>query len=146
MKSKDELRKINVEDNLAQLFLLCEGVYLISTGFLLFTLTNASSNRGIYNMLSNLMSLDAWSVIFFISGVLLIVSSFQKGSLRSLFILIGGFLGGILLVLYGVAYYDLDNGTDIALGIRYVIVGSFCLVASGLGGREFWVSRMIKKR
>lgn len=121
------------------MFLICEGLYVGVTGMLLFEVDMTQNIGGLYAALASLISLDAWGIVFIVSGLLLIVSAFQKGKLKHLSMLIGGFLGGILLILYGVA--GLDYSVHLAIGMRYAVVGIFMLIIAGIGGRELWVTR-----
>lgn len=136
---KRKLKKINLEDNLAQMFLICEGLYAVMTGFLLFNVDDNYTYNSVYNLLSNMMSLDAWAVLLIISGVMMIVASFQMGRLKALTMGISGSLGGFLMILYGIATYEVN--ASYAIGMRYITVGSFMLVIAFLGFRTLWISR-----
>lgn len=138
-----KLKGINLEDNLAQLFLLCQGLYVTATGFLLFTSNPFTSTSGTYLLLSGMMSLNAWAIIFIISGVSLVASAFLQGRIKSLSMFIGGILGGLLLLLYGVASFD--AASNLAVGARYIIVGAFCLIIAALGGKDLWITRIKRK-
>lgn len=134
-----KLRKINIEDNLAQMFLICSGLYVGTTGILLFEVEFNQGTKGVYSMLAKLLSLDAWGVVLIVSGLLLIASAFQKEELKFLSMLIGGMSGGTLLMLYGIASFDYNP--YLSIGARYIVVGAFMLIIASLGGRELWIKR-----
>lgn len=138
-----KLKGINFEDNLAQPFLLCQGLYVTATGFLLFTSNPFTSTSDIYLLLSGMMPLEAWAIICIISGALLVVASFLQGKIKSVSMFVGGALGGLLLLLYGIASFD--AGSNLAVGARYITVGAFCLIIAALGGKDLWITRIKKK-
>lgn len=135
-----KLKKINMEDNLAQMFLICEGLYAATTGFLLFSVSGQHES-GVYGLLSNMMSLDAWAVLLVISGIVLTLSAFQSGTSKAFSMAVAGALGGVLLLLYGVASFEI--GVPHAIGVRYVIVSIFMLTISYLGARTLWIERNV---
>lgn len=138
-----KLKRINIEDNLAQMFLICEGLYATTTGFLLFSVHNGHHESGVYRLLSNLMSLDAWAVLLVISGIVLTLSAFQHGRAKAFSMAVAGTLGGVLLLLYGIASFEID--VSYAIGVRYVVVSVFMLTIAYLGTRTLWTERDIKK-
>lgn len=141
-KMKSKLKKINLEDNLAQMFLLCVGVYVGLTGFLLFDIDGSIRIGSIYTVMSRLMSLDAWALLLLLSGVIMIISAFQAGRVKAFSMAISGTLGGILLMLYGLASFEVSS--TYAVGMRYVTVGSFLWIISFLGIRTLWIERRVR--
>ena len=141
-KMKSKLKKINLEDNLAQMFLLCEGVYVGLTGFLLFDIDGSIRIGSIYTVMSRLMSLDAWALLLLLSGVIMIISAFEAGRVKAFSMAISGTLGGILLMLYGLASFEVSS--TYAVGMRYVTVGSFLWIIAFLGIRTLWIERRVR--
>lgn len=139
---KRKLRKINLEDNLAQMFLLCEGVYVGLTGFLLFDIDGSIRIGSIYTVMSRLMSLDAWALLLLLSGIIMIISAFQNGRVKAFSMAISGTLSGILLMLYGLASFEVSS--TYAVGMRYVTVGSFLWIIAFLGIRTLWIERRVR--
>lgn len=135
------LKHINLEDNLAQMFLICQGLYAIATGFLLFNIDNKYTYNSVYNLMANMMSLDAWALLLMISGLLMIVAGFQVGRLKALTMAISGSIGSALMILYGIA--SLEVQFSYAVGVRYIVVGVFMLIIAYLGIRTLWIGRRI---
>lgn len=140
---KRKLRKINLEDNLAQMFLLCVGVYVGLTGFLLLDVDGSIRIGSIYMVMSRLMSLDAWALLLIISGIIMVISAFQTGRVKAFSMVISGVLGGVLLMLYGLASFEVS--ATYAVGMRYITVGSFLWIIAFLGIRTLWIERRVRE-
>lgn len=138
---KRKLKIINVEDNLAQMFLICEGLYSVITGLLLLAVDDAMRIGSVYILMSRLMSLDAWAMLLMLSGLILIASAFQVNRLKASSMMVGGLVSGILLMLYGLATFEVS--VSYTMGMRHMVVGVFVLIISFLGARTLWIERRI---
>ncbi|MCM3110055.1 hypothetical protein [Lederbergia lenta] len=136
-------KKLNIDDILAKLCLVFLGLLVIVTGMFLIISGDYVTYSGTYFYMSKILSLDAWGVILSLSGVLVLVSIFQNGSIKLLSMLIGGGLSGLMFLIYATA--SIEGSVSLLAGIRYVIIACVAIVVSYLGGVELWKRRTKKE-
>lgn len=133
------LRNYNEHDYIARVSLICDALYLGITGGYLMTLDSIAYSTETYDLMSHLLSLDAFGIIFIIAAVLLVHAALQEGLRRSWSLLIGGLIGGTLLGLYTMASYE--GSLNEMLPLRYAVVAGFNFILAGVGGIGLWINK-----
>lgn len=133
------LRNYNEHDYIARVSLICTALYLGITGGYLLTLDSIEYSAPTYVLMSNVLSLGAYGVLFLVAAFLLGHAALQEGKRRSWSLLLGGLLGGLLLGLYTMASYE--GSLNDMLPLRYAVVTVFNLILAGVGGFGLWINK-----
>lgn len=123
------------EKFLANLMLLSSGAWLAVSGYY-FVADSYKSEALTYELMTNLMPLDAWGVLMAIAGILLILATFQMGRTRYSLMMVGGVISAFVVMLYAMAA---AQGADSYLGPLRYSLGACCnLLIAVWGGIEAW--------
>lgn len=133
------LRNYNEHDYIARVSLICNALYLVITGGYLLTLDSIAYTTPTYELMSNVLSMGAFGVLFIIAGFLIGHAALQEGARRSWSLLVGGLLGAILLGLYTMA--TLEGSLNDMLPLRYAVVTGFNAIIAGVGGVGLWINK-----
>lgn len=131
------------EKFLANMMLLSNGLFLIVTGY--FFIADASGSVApTYDLMTNMMPLEAWGVTMTVGGVLLCAAAFQVGSWRYWSMVVGGLLSAVIVMLYAMA--SAQGAMNYLVPSRYSLMACFNLLIAVLGGIEAWRIKRIMSR
>lgn len=133
------LRNYNEQDFIARVSLICNALYLVITGGYLLTLDGTTYSTPTYELMSGVLSLGAFGVMFIVAGLLIAHAAIQEGTRRSRSLLIGGLLGGLLLGLYTMA--SAEGSLNDMLPLRYAVVTGFNVIIAIVGGIGLWINK-----
>ena len=133
------LRNYNEQDIIARVSLICNALYLVITGGYLLTLEGSAYSTPTYELMSGVLSLGAFGVMFIVAGLLIVHAAIQEGTRRSRSLLIGGLLGGLLLGLYTMA--SAEGSLNDMLPLRYAVVTGFNVIIAIVGGIGLWINK-----
>lgn len=123
---------------LANMFIVLLAVFNAMTG-LFFVRVDNDINSPTYGKMAELMSLDAYGIIMLLSAAFLIISAFQMGRLKYLSMLVGGFIGTLIIGLYASA--STLGAANLMLPMRYSLMVGGLLIIAVVGGVGLWKSR-----
>lgn len=133
--------KIDHNDFLAKMFLLFNALFLGITGVYLVTANNLTAQSPTYDLMSSLLNLDGWGIVFLVSAFMFLAASFQEGRIKFLSMLIGGVLGGIVFSLYTAA--SVEGSMNMMLPVRYGVLAGFNFIIAGVGGFCLWRDKRV---
>lgn len=133
------LRNYNEHDYIARVSLICNALYLVITGGYLLTLDSIAYSAPTYDLMSGILSLGAFGVLFIVAGLLIGLAALQEGARRSWSLLIGGLLGALMLGLYTMASFE--GSLNDMLPLRYAVVTGFNVIIAGVGGIGLWINK-----
>lgn len=131
------------EKFLANMMLLNTAAFLIVSGYF-FVIDGYRTLAPTYEVMTNLMPLEAWGVVMGMAGAFLTAAAFQYGKIRYWSMVVGGSLGAIVVMLYALA--SLEGASSYLLAVRYALVACFNLLIAALGGIEIWRIRKTMSR
>lgn len=131
------------EKFLANMMLLSNGIFLVFTGYF-FIIDGKISLAPTYELMTNLMPLEAWGAVMMVAGLLLSAAAFQVGNTRYLSMITGGLLGAAIVVLYAMA--STQGAESYLVPVRYSLMACFNLLIAVLGGIEAWRIKKITSR
>lgn len=132
------LRNYNEHDYIARVALICNALYLVITGGYFLTLDNITYTSPTYDLMSGVLSMGAFGILFLVAGFLIGHAALQEGTRRSWSLLIGGILGALMLGLYTMATFE-GSANDM-LPLRYAVVTGFNVIIAGVGGIGLWIN------
>lgn len=124
-------------DFLAKAFLIFNAMYAVSTGVYLMMLDGITYSTPTYDLMAGLLSLQTYGLALVIAGVLFLYAAIQEGRRKSVAMLIGGVLSGILFALYATAAFE--GSVNSLLPLRYAIFAGFNFIVAGVGGLALWI-------
>lgn len=130
------LRNYNEHDYIARVSLICNALYLVITGGFLLTLDSIAYSTPTYDLMSGVLSLGAFGILFVVAGLLIGHAALQEGTRRSWSLLIGGLLGALVLGVYTMAAFE--GSTNDMLPLRYAVTTGFNVILAGVGGIGLW--------
>lgn len=82
------------------------------------------------------MPLSVYGVLLIISAIVLAVAMFAEDNVKQSLLVIGGFLGSLVIGLYASA--SSLEGANLMLPLRYALLSISCLIIAVSGGYELW--------
>ncbi|MBC6308104.1 hypothetical protein HCJ66_00925 [Listeria sp. FSL L7-1582] len=142
-KLSKQLRELHYKEILAILFLLYTSLFNIITGFFLIISGDAITEKSrTYQLMEEIMGINAWGLLFIVSGVLLFIANIQETGTKFINFIVGGTVGAAILFLYASASFEVSH--SMMLPARYAISGCFNLFIALLGGLEVWKQKQKK--
>lgn len=133
------LKSIKDEDNfLSMMFILIVALFNAMTG-LFFLRIDYPVDSPTYGRMAEVLDLNIYGLLLIISAAFFIVSIFQNNKARFISMLVGGFLGGLLVSFYTSA--STLGATNMMLPIRYGLIACGCFIIAAVGGVRLWKTR-----
>lgn len=128
------------EDNLLSMVLFLYFSFLHGAlGIYLITLDISQYNYKIFNIMTSLMSMDLWGMLFCTASVFFIITALQENKPKYISMVAGGVIGSLLFGLTAIANTELPS--NLANTLNYAIISSLDLVFAFVGGMTLWKQR-----
>ncbi|MBC1491958.1 hypothetical protein HB884_07780 [Listeria booriae] len=93
----------------------------------------------LYQRMGNLLTMDAWGLLFLSSSLFLLVGIIAKTKKAYIYLLLGGTVGASVMLLYAIARIDTSDYSLFAS--RYVMLGILQVGVAIYGGYSAWIHK-----